>query len=79
MWRFQSHTGQLGTAVWASAERRVKGSITGADAQPGKREIEAWEGRVKRHRTETDLEQYRQVSQKTILSAAEALVEHEEK
>ena len=33
MRRFQSHTGQLGTAVWASAERRVKGSITDADAQ----------------------------------------------
>ena len=32
MRRFQSHTGQLGTAVWASAERRVKGSITDADA-----------------------------------------------
>ena len=33
MRRLQSHTGQLGTAVWASAERRVKGSITDADAQ----------------------------------------------
>ena len=32
MRRFQSHTGQLGTAAWASAERRVKGSITGAAA-----------------------------------------------
>jgi hypothetical protein len=47
--------------------------------QPAKREVEAWEERVKRQRAETDLEQYRQVSQKTILSAAEALVEHEEK
>ena len=33
MRRFQSHTGQLGKAVRASAERSVVGSITGADAQ----------------------------------------------
>jgi len=43
--------------------------------QPGKRGIEARQRRVKRKRTETDLEQYRQVSQKTILAAAAALVE----
>lgn len=47
--------------------------------QPGKREMEAWEERAKRHRAETDLEQYRQITQKTILSAAEALIQHAEK
>jgi len=40
---------------------------------PSKRELEAWEGRVKRRRAETDLEQYRRISQKTLLSAAEIL------
>jgi hypothetical protein len=34
--RFQSHASQLGKAVWASAERSVAGSITGADAQFGR-------------------------------------------
>lgn len=43
--------------------------------QPSKREIEAWERRVKRNRIDTDLEQHRQISQKTILAAAQALIE----
>lgn len=40
---------------------------------PGKREIEAWEAQIRRHRGETDLEQYRRISAKTILRAAAAL------
>ena len=47
--------------------------------QPGKREIEAWKDRVKRHRADTDLEQYRRISAKTILGAAHALIDTEEK
>jgi hypothetical protein len=47
--------------------------------RPGKREIDAWEERVKRHRAETDLEQYRRISARTILSAAQALMADEEK
>jgi hypothetical protein len=45
---------------------------------PPKKEIDAWEARLKKHRVETDLEQYRRISAKTILGVAEALGHHED-
>jgi hypothetical protein len=45
---------------------------------PGKRAIEAWEERVKKRRVETDLEQSRRISQKTIVRAAAILSGTEE-
>lgn len=49
-----------------------------AARQPSKRDVEDWEERVKRHRADTDLEQYRQITQRTILNAAAALLDDEE-
>lgn len=40
---------------------------------PPKAEIDAWEAQVKRHRVDTDLEQYRRITARTILRVAEAL------
>jgi len=40
---------------------------------PSAAAIEAWEKRIKQHRADTDLEQYRRISARTIVQVAEAL------
>jgi hypothetical protein len=46
---------------------------------PPKKEIDAWEARSRQYGVETDLEQYRRISAKTILGIAEALMDEKDK
>jgi DNA-binding Xre family transcriptional regulator len=47
--------------------------------QPSSDELDAWEANVRRHRSDTDLAQYRVISERTILHIAEALAADREK